>query len=109
MDMFRYPAYQYEADCLIRDRDGSLRPPSSTEREKLLGYPRDHTYAVTSRHLAVAREDCRCQVLGVAAQVPMLMWLLGHWLAEMGVVTVRPSSADIARFSGWHCQHSSSE
>eukprot|EP00971_Amphidinium_carterae_P339908 6477976-Amphidinium_carterae.1 len=109
LDMFRYPAYQYEQDCLVKERDGSLRPPSSTEREMLLGYPRDHTYPVISRRLAVEREDCRCQVLGVSPQVPMLMWLFGHWLAEMGVLTLRPTSADIARFCGWHCHQNSHE
>eukprot|EP00971_Amphidinium_carterae_P268257 5322298-Amphidinium_carterae.1 len=109
LDSFRYPAYQYELNCLVKDRDGCLRTPSSTEREKLLGYRRDHTYGATSRQSALQREDARCQVLGVAAQVPVLMWLFGHWLAEMGVVTVRPNSADIARFCGWHCQQNSSE
>eukprot|EP00971_Amphidinium_carterae_P327474 6458863-Amphidinium_carterae.1 len=64
MDFFRYPAYQSELDCLVRDCDGCLRTPSSTEREKLLGYPRDHTYGATSRQSALDRSgkmpDVKC-------------------------------------------------
>eukprot|EP00971_Amphidinium_carterae_P281047 5580396-Amphidinium_carterae.1 len=46
----------YEEACLIKEQDGSLQPPSSTERKKMLGCPRDHTYPVSS--LAVERENC---------------------------------------------------
>eukprot|EP00971_Amphidinium_carterae_P118679 2351261-Amphidinium_carterae.1 len=77
-DSFRYSAYQYELDCLVKDRDGCLRTASRTEREKLLGYPRDHTYmaqAAGSQHWSGKMPDAKCLELPFERQLRHLIKL----------------------------------
>eukprot|EP00971_Amphidinium_carterae_P156567 3103546-Amphidinium_carterae.1 len=46
-DGFRYPAYQYHEECMIKD-SGTLRPCLADERELLQGLEQDYTAGACS-------------------------------------------------------------
>ena len=80
-DGYRFPPYQYAVDSLIRDAQQKLRPPISTERERLMGFHTDYTLPClqgNARKNGKVRllEDVRCSLIGGALCVPVWSLLL---------------------------------
>ena len=100
-DRFAQPAYQYADSNCITGADGVLRQPSSTEREQLMGFPKDHTIpAVPSAQLSSnkrATEYVRKALVGNSFCCQVVAWLIGHCLARRGLLQRRPTLQELAQ------------
>ena len=88
LDDHRFPPYQY-MDChCVRTREGLLRPPSTEEREVILGFPNGFTKQCLAKafHDTIQHNDVRLTLLGNTWSVPIVTWLLCQLLHTLGFV-----------------------
>ena len=86
-DAHRFPPYQYQGKFLVQNRRDEKRLVSITEREVMMGFPKDYTLPCfpkrdqgTQRHL-----DCRLSLVGNSWSVPVITWLLSQLGAVVGL------------------------
>ena len=81
-DRFKFPPYQYEQKCLLRNSQGDLRYPNSGEREKLMGFGADHTLFALSAGKAKADmeayEDKRLSLVGDSFSMLSFGWIISQ-------------------------------
>eukprot|EP00438_Fugacium_kawagutii_P024162 Skav223371 [mRNA] locus=scaffold1536:180534:185737:+ [translate_table: standard] len=85
-DLHRFPPYQYlPKHCLI-NRSNSLRLPSVSEREMMLGFPLGYTSNCLPKteRKGASYNDCRLTLLGNSWSVPCVAWLLNQLLHPLG-------------------------
>jgi len=96
---YRFPPYQYKDDMCIQQPDGSLRPPSAAERERLLDFT--HHFTATAlptrarKQSPEALEDVRCSLLGNSFHCGTVAWLAGHWAVRAGYLSSVPDVVDM--------------
>ena len=111
---YRYPLDQYE-DLNGVWQQGCWRPLVAPEREVRLGFPKGHTLpAVSKRHKTSTPktleglltpqgfgpkrdwrdDDVRCALLGKAVSVPIVAWLFGQLLSQIGYLPSPPTVAE---------------
>ena len=104
-----YPPYQFRPEYLISDKRGT-RPPSSTEREKLMGFPENHTISCRPtgdrKQAAQALEDDRCSLLGSSFHVPSVATLLAPLLVDWDMLDGAPSRQSLLEGSMGRVQES---
>ena len=75
-------------------RRGSGRLLSATERERLMGFPAEYTYDCGNaalRRTSQLHQDARCSLIGNAFHVPVVAWLLGQLLKDLGILASAPA------------------
>ena len=79
-DSHRFPPYQYQTKFLVQNKAGHKRLPNITEREVIMGFPKDYTLAClpkkdqdTQRHV-----DFRLTLIGNSWNVTVVAWLLSQ-------------------------------
>ena len=87
-DAYRRPAYQYRDGFCVIDAELVRRPLNATDRERLWGFPENHTYAAMpaegrSIHPETC-EDVRADMLGNSFHVPPVGYLLGFLGHQLG-------------------------
>ncbi|CAK0846241.1 unnamed protein product [Prorocentrum cordatum] len=90
-DSYRYHVALYEEKNLLQDSDGSLRVPSSSERERMMGFDVRYTAVATKGSNQQDSDDARSFLLGNSFNVFSVAWLLQWLLLSLGAVT-RPLS-----------------
>ena len=87
-DLHRFPPYQYKDCHCVRQGDGRLRPPSTAEREAILGFPIGYTQrCVIKAEQGTARHnDIRLTLLGNSWSIPVICWLLAQLLSFLGLI-----------------------
>eukprot|EP00438_Fugacium_kawagutii_P014128 Skav213974 [mRNA] locus=scaffold2200:265560:270087:+ [translate_table: standard] len=65
-DAFRFPPYQYKDSNCLRDKHGSFRLPSISEREVIMGFPKDYTMACLPKNRQGSQDhlDLRLSLIG---------------------------------------------
>ncbi|CAK0905731.1 unnamed protein product [Prorocentrum cordatum] len=98
-DSYRYHVALYEEKNLLQDSDGSLRVPSSSERERMMGFDVRYTAVATKGSNQQDSDDARSFLLGNSFNVFSVAWLLQWLLLNLGAVT-RPLSMQELRHVG---------
>lgn len=104
-DEFRFAPYQYQWKYGMIEK-GIWRVPSSTERERLLGFPVDHTRTALKTGEAKDNprqlEDLRLSMLGNSFQTGVVAYLAGWLLHEHGFIDWEPTAGllDVGRRAG---------
>ena len=95
-DRRRFPPYQYSVSNCLMNLAGEHRLPDVEERECILGFPLGYTApcANKSNRRGEAYNDCRLTLLGNTWSVPVVAYLLGSLLWQLGM-TCRFSVQDI--------------
>eukprot|EP00438_Fugacium_kawagutii_P015211 Skav213597 [mRNA] locus=scaffold77:213673:216130:- [translate_table: standard] len=86
-DLHRFPPYQYlEKHCLV-NKHNELRLPSISERELMMGFPLGYTAPCSTKahRQSVDTADKRLSLLGNSWSVPVVAWLLGQLLTQLGI------------------------
>ena len=109
-DDYRFQVYQYETKYLVVKPDGSLRLPSLTERERLMGFPTGYVSSGLSTKLTVNEAfNLGSCMLGNSFNVYCITFLLdellrtfsaGHLPRQLDRILVRDDEAP----PGW-CEH----
>ena len=101
-DGFRFAPYQYGGQYMMvpKGAEQSVRPlaleartVNTNGRESHLGLPEEYTWnCVSAKPWRTPRvqEDCRLSLLGNTFSGPVVSWLLGQRLAELGYLEVAP-------------------
>ena len=76
-DSYRYHVALYEEKNLLQDSDGSLRVPSSSERERMMGFDVRYTAVATKGSNQQDSDDARAFLLGNSFNVSMCSRSLG--------------------------------
>ena len=89
-DRHRFPPYQYrEGHCLV-NKHNEFRLPDVQERELMLGFPLEYT-APCANKAGRGRQDyrdTRLTLLGNTWSVPVVAWLLGQLLFQLGFIPI---------------------
>lgn len=79
-DQLRFPPYQYRRQFTLQNKHGETRIPDISEREVIMGFPRDYTMQCmpkaaqgTQNHL-----DTRLSLIGNTWNVTVITWLLSQ-------------------------------
>ena len=88
-DDHRFPPYQYKDKHCI-SHQGTLRTPSVTEREAMMGFPPGYTMQCLKKaeHGTRHHLDCRLSLLGNSWHVGVVAWLLSCLLVPLGLIPV---------------------
>ena len=93
-DCYRYPPYQYEDKNGVL-QNGKWRPLNSRERSVRMGFDWHHCEPAFPKNQRKADpqrfEDVACSLIGNSFSCPVVAWLFGQKLCELGVLTDRPS------------------
>ena len=83
----------------MKGADGLTRTPSSTERERLHGFPAHHTLCLVSSSQAKSQatkvEALRRGLLGNTFHCVTVAWLVGQWGVACGFLDTAPSLNDL--------------
>ena len=91
-DRYRLPVCDYEQDAMVTTSEGSLRLPSPTEREMLMGFDRGYvTRAITPKLTDEERFDLVGSMLGGSLHVNVIAVLMHSLLVNYGI----PESRDL--------------
>ena len=89
-DLYRFQVYQYEARNLVKKPDGTLRVPSLTERERLMGFPTGYISSGISTKLTVNEAfNLGACMLGNSFNVYCITFLLDELLMQVSA-TYKP-------------------
>jgi len=93
-DAYRYPPYQYEDRNGVIQK-GTWRPLNSRERSVRLGFDWAHCEPAFTKQQRRSDprgfEDLACSLLGNSFCCPMIGWLLGQKLYDLGILNSLPS------------------
>jgi hypothetical protein len=96
-DSFCYPPFHYML-CSCLDKDNP-RPPSSTEKEWLFGFPSNHTFwcrtKARRKASAASHEQKRNSLLGTSMSPLIVAYLIADWADAVGLRATRPLMSDI--------------
>eukprot|EP00435_Cladocopium_sp_Y103_P000588 s1856_g1.t1 len=86
-DSFRFPPYQYKDCFTLVNKQGAHRIPDITEREVLMGFPRDYTMNSRVKNLqgTVDHMDERLTLIGNSWNVTVVSWLLSQLGTLLGL------------------------
>eukprot|EP00435_Cladocopium_sp_Y103_P039833 s1161_g10.t1 len=79
-DQFRFPPYQYQDKHCLQNRKGEVRLPNISEREVIMGFPKDYTQNCVSKgdQGSQAHLDTRLSLIGNSWNVTVVAWLLSQ-------------------------------
>ena len=77
-DQHRFPPYQYQDVFCVQNKQGEKRLLSITERETMMGFPKDYTRNCMPKQQqgSAAHTDCRLTLIGNSWNVTVIAWLL---------------------------------
>ena len=89
-DLHRFAPYTYNAEYMVQNEEGLVRPLLAAERELLMGFERNHTLDLASKVPESSEdkellEDKRCSAIGNAFHCTLVGALLDHVLWSFGV------------------------
>eukprot|EP00438_Fugacium_kawagutii_P033212 Skav210557 [mRNA] locus=scaffold2699:145044:159460:- [translate_table: standard] len=85
-DSYRFPPYQYQSKYLVT-KGGETRLVSITEREVIMGFPKDYTIQCLTKqhHGSQYHTDVRLSLIGNSWNVTVVTWLLSQLGAQLGI------------------------
>ena len=89
-DKHRYPPYVYRDQHLLIHADGTLRLPSISEKEVIMGFPLGYTTPCLPKGQQHGESylDVRSTLIGNSWHVPAVAWLLSHLFHPLGLTSV---------------------
>lgn len=86
-DQHRFPPYQYRDCFMLVNKKGEMRIPDISEREVIMGFPKDYTVNCRpkSQQGTVEHRDERLSLIGNSWNVTVVSWLLSQLGSILGL------------------------